>query len=254
MESPVLREIMLKIISTLSLVLSVSAIAGSKFDKKESLHGVKLRSGKENTLRTYVGTTKKSLPFSIDLVKTGITNFNQKCNNAYKDKRKFTSQTEDCKYHNEHLIETFVVTDFRRTDYFSGFSEVYLLGRQIYNRGSFGHYELVTVQNSLNDKKQKVVTITLRMLDDKEAKLFTNIKFSRESAFDSSLISFTLTETSPETTHLSYEYRAETDHWLLNKEVSVPQVFASISRSVNELLSTVEKESSKLKRDLASKE
>lgn len=245
---------MQKIISTFILTLSMGAIADSTFDKKELLNGVKLKSGKEEAIRTFVGKTEKVFPYPIELVKKGITNFTQKCNNSYKDKRKFTSQKLDCKYHNEHLVETFVIRDIRKMDYFKNLSDVFVLGRQVYNRGSFGYYELVTVADSVNEKNQKTVTIIQRMLDDKEVKVFINPEFKRESAFDSSSSIFTLTQVGPQQTHLSYEYQADTDHWLLNKEVSVPQVFASISRSVNELLETVEIESSLQKRELASKE
>lgn len=244
---------MLKITSFIALTLSLSAFANS-FDKTEELNGVSLKSGKENSVRTYVGSMEKTFPFPLELVKKGITNFTEKCNNDYKGKRKYTDEKVDCKYHNDHLVETFVVKDIRQAEHFKHLSEIYLVGRQVYNRGSFGYYELVQVSHSQNDKKQKTTTIMMRMLGDDEVRGFTSPKFSKESAFDNSQATYTLTEVAPNLTHMTYEYSAETDHWLLNKEVSVPQVFASISKSINDLMKTVEAESSFQKRELASKE
>lgn len=235
------------------LVFSINASA-VEFDKVQELNGVNLKSIKENSVRTYSGTMDKVLPFPIELVKKGVTNFTDKCNNSYKSKRKYTSETGDCRYHNDHIVESFVVKEIREMEYFKEVSEVYLLGRVIYNRGSYGYYELVTVREGTNEKNQKTITVSLRMLDDKEVKLYTNPKFSKESAFDSSSSTFVLTQVGPTETQIQYKYSAATDHWLLNKEVSVPQVFASISKSINDLVKTVEDESTYQKRELASKE
>lgn len=244
---------MLKPIIFIALAVSTAAFADS-FDKTEELNGVTLKSGKENSVRTYVGSTEKTFPFPAAIVKKGITNFTEKCNNEYKGKRKYTDEKTDCKYHNDHLVESFIVTNLREMEHYKNFSEVYLVGRQVYNRGSFGYYELVQIAETVNDKKQKVITITAKMLDDAEVRVFSSPKFTKESAFDSSFAKYVLTETAPNMTHMTYEYSAETDHWILNKEVSVPQVFSSISKSINDLVKTVEAESSFQKRELASKE
>lgn len=242
------------LMSILSLLYSFSISATAKVDKTEKLAGVNLSSSKEDAVRTYSGSSQRLLPFPLDLVRKGVTNFSDRCNNKFKQERRFTPKNLDCKYHNDNLVETVVIRDIRHMDYFSTLAEAYILGRRIYNRSHFGYYELVTIREGVNERKQKTVTIALRMLDDKEVRLFTAPKFDRESAFDQSLSTFTLTEVSPNETSLKYEYEAQTDHWLLNKEVSVPQVFASISRSINDLLRSIEAESLSQKRELASKE
>lgn len=236
------------------LAFSLPIFAKSGPDKKEVINGVSLVSAKEKNLRSFTGSTQKTLHFPIELVKKGVTNFTEKCNNSFKSKRKYSSEKKDCKYHNENLVETFVVKDIRKMESFKNFKEVYLLGRHVYNRGTYGYYELATVQETKNDKNQRTIKVLLRMLDDNEVKLFTELKITKDTAFDTSTSSYVLTEISPEETLVEYEYNAETDHWLLNKEVSVPQVFASISRSVNDLLRTIETESSHQKREIASKE
>src|SRR5688572_11048964 len=116
---------MLKSISLIILTFSTFAFAESTFDKTDVLNGVALKSGKEDSVRSFIANTDKLLPYPIELVKKGITNFTQRCNNSYKDKRKSTSEKENCKYHNEHLIESFVIRDIRKMDYFKNLSEAY---------------------------------------------------------------------------------------------------------------------------------
>ena len=241
----------LSLLAAFGLITSLHATAG--FDKSDLLNGVELKSGKEDQIRSFSGTISKKFPYSLETVKRSVTNFSEKCNNSYKSKRKFSSEDLECKYHNDHLIESFLVTDIKRPEGTNA-SDFYLLGRQVYNRGSYGYYELVQIQNGVNHKGQPTLTVSLRMLEDQEVEAYTKPKFSKESAFDKSQSIYTLVQVSPSETLLTYEYRAETDHWILNKEISVPQVFASISKSINDLLKTVESESSLQKRALASKQ
>jgi hypothetical protein len=241
----------LLLITTLFLAFNSFA---ETVDKTEQLNGVSLKSSKEKAVRTFNAVTERTFPYPLTLVKKAVTNFTEKCNNAYKDKRKFSAKEIDCKYHNENLVETFIVNDIRPMESFKGLSEFYLVGRQVYNRGNFGFYELATIRESVNEKSQKTISVVLKMLNDADVRLYTTPKFEKASAFDNSTASYTLTELAPNITSMTYEYTADTDHWLLNKEVSVPQVFASISKSVNDLVKTVEAESSLQKRELASKE
>lgn len=236
-----------------TLIFAFNAFSES-IDKLEQINGVSLKSSKEKAVRTFNAVTERTFPYPLSLVRNAVTNFTEKCNNAYKSKRQFSSKETDCKYHNENLVETFIVKDIRQAESFQGMSEFFLVGRQVYNRGSFGFYELATVREYLNERNQKTVSVVLKMLDDADVRLFTTPKFDKASAFDNSTTVYTLTELSSNITSMTYEYTADTDHWLLNKEVSVPQVFVSISKSVNDLVKTVEAESSLQKRELASKE
>ncbi len=235
-------------------LIALHAFADTKMDKTESINGVTLQSGKEDSTRIYRGTITKTFSYGISSVIKSIVNFQDKCNNDFKARRQYTDKATSCKYHNDNLIETIVVKNINPTGWTKGSNEIerYVLGRQIYNRGSFGHYELVTISETKNAQNQKTVTIVQRMLDNKEAKQYTKPLFDKDSAFDESLSTFVVTEISPTETTINYEYNGKTVHWILNKEISVPQVFASISKSINDLVKTVDAESSILTRDLAS--
>ena len=241
-----------KLFSTLALLVSFQLHADPAIDKTQELNGVQLSSGKEEAHRIYNGKLSRTFPFPIELVKKSVTNFSDKCNNDYRSKRQYVSEEFNCKYHNENLVESFVVKDIKPQEYLQNLTDYYLIGRQIYNRGSYGFYELVQVKDSVNEKNQKTSDIKIRMLTDEEVKLFTDPKFARNTAFDHSASRYTLVAISPNETLLTYEYNAGTDHWILNKEISVPQVFASISKTIVNLMNSVEAEASVQKRELAS--
>lgn len=238
------------LLSSLSLV----AFAEYSIDQKETIKGIVLSSGKKDAHRSYLGKLTKELPYSLNLVKAAILLFSERCNNEYKDRRKFSDKKLNCKYHNDHLVETFTVSNIRSQDYFKDLSAFFLLGRKIYNRGEFGYYELVTVRDSVNAKKQKNSIIIARMLDDEEVKYFTSPKFKKESAFDKSTSYFELTELAPDKTQLVYEYSAETDHWLLNKKVAAGKVFNSIANSIQTLVESIETEALTQKKALSEKQ
>lgn len=228
-----------------AVFLSFSVVPSThamEFDKFETIDGVELKSGKSSSVRHYYGKSTKTLPHSLEQVKARITNFEEKCNNEYRSKRKFTSPEKECKYHNEHLVESFIV----RT---GADPQTYLVGRRIYNRGEFSHYDLIQIKESKNEKGQKQVIITQTMLEDEEVKRYMKPELEKDSAFTKSSGTFVLTELGKSQTELVYEYRSQTDHWLLNKEISVPQVFASMSKSIDHLFQSIEGQPN---RDLAS--
>jgi hypothetical protein len=235
-------------------LIAVQAFAGAKIDKTDKINGVSVQSGKDDSKRVYLGKISQSFPHSIESVKQAIVNFGDKCNNSYKDRRKYTDKNFICKYHNEHLVETQVIRKLKQNGWTKepGETDRFLLARQVYNRGSFGYYELVRIYETKDAANKKSIKIVQTMLNDEQTKKYTSPLFEKDSAFDKSSSTFLLTEVSPTETSLSYQYNAETEHWILNKEVSVPQVFASISKSINDLVKTVVTESAIQSRDVAS--
>ncbi len=234
-------------------VFSTTVHAKVNFDRKENMRDLTLKTGKENDLRTYRVFTKKSLPFPATTVLKSVVDFESRCNNDYKNKREFLDQKTNCKFHQSNLIETFVVKDLNPgwlPD--EGESERYLLGHRTYNRGVSSFYELVQIYHGQNKQGQKTYTVSQRMLTDKEVSSLTHAKMHKDSSFKESQVKFILTEMSPTETQLKYVYQASTQHWLLNKELLVPQVFSSITQSINDLVAAVTSGSENGSRSIAS--
>jgi hypothetical protein len=243
-----------KILLCAGWLITLQVFGETKMDKIQSINGVTLESGKKDSTRIYRGSITKKFSYGINSVVKSIVNFQEKCNNSFKNRRQYTDKSIPCKYSNDNIIETIVVKDINKTGWTKTLNEIerYVLGRQIYNRASFSHYELVTIHESRNAQNNKIITINQRMMSNEETKKYTKPLFDRDSAFDEASSTFTLTEINSKETDLKYEYQGITEHWILNKEISIPQVFASISKSINDLVHTMDEESLLLTRDIAS--
>ncbi len=231
-----------------TLAASLSSHAEYKIDKSEDFGGIALRSGKNDSVRRYTGSASRTIPYPIAVVRKGITNFADKCNNKLRSKREFTPASYDCKYHHEQVVESFLETGIPQTAQ----SESYLVGKKLYHLGNTRYYELVEVRDGTNEKGQRTTSISQRMLGDEEVTSLIKPKFKKSSDFDTRSVVYTLTETSPKETFLTYEYTAETDHWVLNKQLNVPQIFSSISKTIKEALTVIDKEASEQSRSVAS--
>lgn len=227
-----------------SFLFSLSALAHSfdinkfKIDEKENNKEfqVKSLSGKKSDIRAYQSIKSEVFQSPLEKVLQGIENFADKCNNEYKDRRKWTDKKRDCPIFNKNLVESKIIQiDKEKLPLSKGELRHYLIQRNIYNRQSFHHYDLIQVFEKKNEKGQRVVLVTQKMLKDKEIKKILDTPIKRESAFLVTYGEFTLTALSQNETKLDYRYYTETDHWLLNKSIAVSDVFEGTAKGLNTL-------------------
>lgn len=229
---------------TITTNIFASEYSGFEVDNKEKnkKYKIDLLSGKKDSLRFYKGTRSIILNEKIQNVLQSITNFEDKCNNEYKDRRELISKKRECKYHNSNLVESKVYKDLGKFQKESNEVDRYLVARRIYNRQTFSHMDLVVIYESMNTDGQKVIKINQKMLEDKEAKKYLSPPVEHDSVFEIAYSNFTLTEIAPGKTQLEYFYASETDHWLLNKSVSVSNVFESMAKSIDLLFNSIDQE------------
>lgn len=225
----------------LTIFICLPLHATIQFDKQEEINGIILQTGKVERTRHYEGTYSKTFDMPLQSLKNSITNFSEKCNNSFKKKRKLTDANMVCKFRAEQLIESVIIKDIGKNWEATPLeTERFLVARQVYRRGTYSHYDLVKVMEATNDKGLNVLTISLNMLDDSEVEKYTKPVFKKDSDFSKNSEVYTLTAISANKTELSYQFHAETEHWLLNKQLSVPQVFAYIGQSINEKINTLD--------------
>lgn len=216
-----------------------------KYDKQEEVSGVMLTTRKIGATRHYKGVHKRTFMHPLEIVKNGITNFSEKCNNDYKSKRNLTDKEHHCIYHIDDVVELKVVKILGENSF--------LLANHLYLRGTYTHHDQVTLESGKNEQGQATLTIYFNMLTDEEVAQHIQTEFRKDSNFTRRTQKYVLTAISGMKTEVSYEYHAETEHWLLNKQLSVPQVFATISSGVNEIFRSVELAASTVNREVASK-
>lgn len=195
---------------------------------QKTIDGVHLETSKTKSTRHLKATKSVTLNLNLaDSLKL-VLNFNEKCNNNFKDKRKWTDRGVECKFHNNNLIETVFYRDIKNRN--PSWKDHFLLFRHGYNRGTFLYFEEITVEQS--DKESHV---RQRLLSDEEVKSFLDTELETEFSFQKVTGHFYLKQLAPHQTQLTYTYESSTDHWLLNKEMMIGEIFESTAKGINDL-------------------
>lgn len=226
-------------------------LEGYEIDEKETHeeYKIKLISGKKDDVRIYQANHSFELNHPIKIVLNSILNFEEKCNNEYKDQRKLTDKSKSCKFHNGNLIESKIIKDLKKYTPDPYESDRFLIARRIYNRENFSHMDLVKIYKKMNKEGQEVIEVKLDMVDDKVAKALTNPPVEKDSVFQRASSYFVLTQINKNKTKFEYTYTSETDHWLLNKSISVGKVFESMAKSIDLLFVSIKKNTDDLSTD-----
>lgn len=232
------------LIFTLSLAFTLNLLAATEsnsVDNKEIINGVKLLSGKIESNRFYQGTIEDEFITSAATAVNIITDFEQRCNNEFSDEKKLLKTKGKCKYFNTNLIESKVHPDIKiNLSKKDGEIRRFLVSRRIYNRSYFSHTDLIRVFKKTTNGKS-IYTISQTMLTDGEVKKYMKPLVKQDSVFLKADAVYTLTELSNHKTKIKFEYSSKTDHWLLNKSISVGKVFSSMSKNLNNLFSSLKK-------------
>lgn len=214
-----------------------------KLDEKKQVDGVQMASGKADDVRIYEGKKIKKYQTPISELEKIVLDFSSRCNQEFVKKRVHFERSYQCKHFNKNMIETVVHKDIKQVgEKEKNEVDRFVMTRYIYNRGYFHHNELAKVYKWKNEKGQEVVRIIHRMMSNDEAKKYLKDPVEKESAFIETTGEFILTQVSKEETQLEYIYRSKTDHWLLNKSMVVGEFFENMSKGVNGLFSSIDKD------------
>lgn len=218
----------------------VASDASKAVDNNEIINGVKLISGKVDSKRFYKGVIEQEFDTSPEKAIEVITDFEQRCNNEYSDEREIQKNVK-CKYFNNNLIESKIHKDITTgLDTKRGEIRRFLVSRRIYNRSYFSHTDLIRVfKQRVNGKD--IYTLTQKMISESEVKKYMKPVVKTDSVFLKADAKYTLVPLAKDKTKITFEYSSKTDHWLLNKSISVGKVFDSMSKNLNSLFSSLKK-------------
>ena len=217
-------------------------IDGATLAGEQSIKNVSMATAKIDSTRIVRGYRSQQFQGSFDVIKNGIINFDEKCNNSYKDKRKFTDKSKDCKYLNKNLIESVII---KKTN-FSGLKETneverYVVTRYIQNSvGTFAQNDLMVVLEYTNSSKEKVFEIKQTMLSDEESKNYLENPIKRDSPFKEASGRFMVTEKAKGDVVFEYEYIGKTDKWYLNKDMFLSKIYEGTADGIHDLFTSVE--------------
>ena len=211
--------------------------------KTDDLYKVQLISGKKNDRRFYQVKRDENFKYDLEVVFKSITNFTEKCNNDFRNRRKLTSKEKNCKYHNSNLVESIIHRELiKGHEKEPNESERYIISRRIYNSDDFSHNDLIKVYR-FQENGVSYIKITQQMLLEKEAKEYISNPVKTNSAFDKTYGEYILKSLEDNSTQVSFTYSSETTHWLLNKSVAVSKVFTNMTKSFDLLFESIGTES-----------
>lgn len=212
-------------------------IQNFKIDTNEynEKYQVELISGKKEKTRAFQGRKTHIFTGSLDLVLEGIENFEEKCNNELKKHRKWKDSNYECPHFNKSLSDSKIVQIENKKQLQENQIKQYLVLRNIYNRQEFKHVDLVEV---FRNKNEAIVKQT--MLSDEDVTKYIDFDYKKKSVFNITYGEFRLKQIEKNKIELDYKYYLDTNHWLLNKSISVSEIFDSIAMGLDELFKSID--------------
>ena len=169
---------------------------------------------KSGESKVFKATVKAKFKATLSEVIKGIENFDDKCNNNRRSKRKYSKWEKNCSYHNENLVEAIKIQDFKKEVLGKEYPHAkYLMWRNIYNKGKFSHYDVIT-----KDERKKSTIIKHQKLSEEIVMKLVSNPEKTVSAFEDIVGTYTVTQIDSETVQVIYTYESTTDHWFLTKD------------------------------------
>ena len=118
----------------------------------------------------------------------------------------------------------------------------FIVQNRIKKRGEFfTHVDLVTVYEK-KENNFKTYIVHVKMLEDSESIQYFDKAIKRSSVFKNAETIFTFSEQEDHRTKLVYDYKSETDHWLLNKSIVISRFFEGMLNSTERIIKAIEQQ------------
>lgn len=214
------------------------AINIKKFDidhkeRSKKFH-VDMLSGKKDGIRFYQGTISDVIKQPVEKVLETVLAFDKRCNNELKEKRTISNKKLDCPYASDSLIESVIVKDIKVKKLAKGEIKRFIVIRRSYNRGLYTYNDLIRVFRYLDGYK-----ITMDMLSDKQSRDYINSPLNNNSVMKTSGGVYYIMPESSGSTRYTYIFTCSTDHWLLNKSITVGTFFDSMAKNLRDEFNTI---------------
>lgn len=214
-----------------------TAFSAIDIDNEENLLGSSLKTWKLDGDRFYKITRTHVFNHPFKKTLKLITNFEEKCNNDFLEKRTLLDKKRKCLFKNRNLIESYVTKVKKKglSADLKKYNSVFTVTRRSFSRDEiWSHTDLGTIK-----KEKGKATISLKMLDQSEIEKFHKPFAPYKSVFKSANGTFNVKKLDKDKTQVTYTYIASTDHWLLNKTLASPKVFEAMANGVDLLFKSI---------------
>jgi|GEM_PF-1488082 len=217
-----------------------------KWDNERSINGVAVKRASEGDFKIFYAEVGKIVERPIKEVFNDVTRFADRCNDEYKDKRRFTPKDFHCQVLNKNMVETVFIREFKAplekiVNRLPGETERFLLYRNLYNRDEFHYYDLVTVVEGKTSAGKQTIKVTYQMLNDDESKIYLASPELKKSVFAAIQGDYILEDLDGQKTLVKMTYASKTDHWMLTSMFATGTIFNSMSEGTSSTLSSLDK-------------
>ncbi|MFG1500004.1 hypothetical protein ABMA70_07305 [Halobacteriovorax sp. XZX-3] len=228
----------MKTLILIFFAVSAYAINIKKFDidhrVKSKEFDVAMISGKKDGIRFYQGTISDVLALPVNTVLDTVLAFDKRCNNELSDKRTLSNKFKKCPFSSDSLIESVIVNDLKIKKLDKNEIKRFVVKRRSYNRGLYTYNDLIRVYRYMDGFK-----ITMEMMDDKLSKSYISSPLSNNSVMQTSGGVYYIMPAAGGRTRYTYTFTCSTDHWLLNKSITVSTFFSNMAKNLRDEFNTI---------------
>ena len=196
---------------------------------EKTIEGVTVASLKKDKGRLISAKASKIFELDIKTVSKKVIDFENKCNNDLRRKRKLISKESNCLYPNKNVIEAVKLPSLK-----PNCKKCFLIFRRISNRSYFQHYDLIESSSSGIS-----TIINHRMLSNEKLSEYITQPKKTRSAFKSLSGQFKLTKLEDKKTKVEYFYKAYTENWLLNLEITQNTLLENVANGVRATIDAI---------------
>ncbi|MBI2520398.1 MAG: hypothetical protein HYV97_08265 [Bdellovibrio sp.] len=217
------------------------SIQGLKFEDQRELNGVKVQNAKIDDARVFHATLGKVIERPFADVVSDILHFEQRCNNEYRDKRRFSPKEFNCQHLNKNLVESVIIREIKLpATKMENEKERFLIFRNIYNREAFQNYDLVIYTEKTGGLGKRVAMITYSMLSDEEAQQYLTTWEKKKSVFDIIQGSYEIEELEGGKCRVGMTYTTKTSYWMMTNGFAVGMIYKSMAEGTMSTLLSFE--------------
>ncbi len=218
------------LLAFMSCAFADFSIQGLKFEDQRDMNGVHVENAKINDARVFHATLGKVIERPYSDVVSDILRFDERCNNDYRDKRRFSPKEFNCQHLNKNLVESIIIRDIKAPPAKAeNEKERFLIFRNIYNREAFQNYDLVIFTEKLDGNKKHLAQISYAMMSDDEAQKYLATAEKKKSVFDVIQGTYEIEELDGGKCRVGMTYTTKTSYWMMTNGFAVGMIYKSMA-------------------------
>lgn len=231
------------IIFSLFTLTSTVGFCSSEIKFEESIEKYQfiVRNALLDGTRFFQGEGEETIESNLEKVLVQVLDFSGRCNQDYASRREQTSKDDKCRFHNQSMIESVIIREYKYPKREKKLLDEFILWRNVFNKNVWQYYDYVTVEQ-LDSKN---IRVHFEMMSEAEVKNYIENPKKVDAAFKTTGGEFLITSLGKNKTKVKFTYFSSTDHWLLSSGMAKGQIVEKIAEGSRRTLDSIKEGSTK---------